>query len=600
MLTIADAFTGAAALGPCGRAALAQLLGGRRGAIDQASLGDIDDIRHRRSLNDKLVAAVAEGGVLDRIADRSLAVLAPGASLLVDAEIGAHEGSLRLLNLLARQHVHRWSTLLGLRVEDVRRWSQTDTGTTAEIVGLAFARGLAGLVASRQDAKAAGAALDVAVLLEHEQTASSQPLLDALTALAGEGAPDGVRGAATRLLTMVPGARSHADVLTRILGAAGDARDVEVFAERNLQLRHRATLEETAQRIGLSAERVRQLRRRAEGRVRAAAATAPGDSRALVGEVRRWLGTAVPTDVADGVARRLGAGSAHTRVGGLLLWLAGPYQPVPGRDGWLAVEPAQIVASTAAWLGEDGGVRPVQEVHDELAAEGVRPEHHDAWLAACGGVVVDDMVAYVAGALATVAERVLFAAGRGMAVSEIAPLLAPGRDEDVHATLIRDRRFVRVGADVFELSEWGGATEPSTTASEPTTPTTTPSTPATAPTSTDGRTWLRVSVDDDLMRGALPAPAGLADLLSALPRHRRTFTSRYGPVTIIDETPALGSLRHTALACGAQPGDDLWLGFDAAGDVSVRRRDADERSDDTATPTLTEIAPHLLTAQGTR
>jgi len=590
VLTIADAFTGTAALGPSGRAALALLLGGRRGAIEQVPLGDVGDRRHRRRLRDTLVEAAADDVVLDRMADSTLAHLAPGTSLLADGEVGAHQCHPRLFNLLARRQAHRWSTLLGLRVGEVRQWPGAHPRTTAEIVGLAFERSLVGLAAVAQnDATPTGTAVDLAILLDHEQNAPRQPLLDALAALSGEGQPDQVRQAATRLLRTVPHEGSHPQALADILNAAGDPRDVEVFTERALRLRQRPTIEEAAKRVGLSPERMRQIRLRAEGRVRSAAAAAPDDTRALVGAVRGWLGRVVPVEVADDVARRLGAGSAHTQIGGLLLWLAGPYQAVPGRDAWLALEPAEMLTRTAKWLAEDGGVRPAQEIYDELAAEGVRPEHRDAWVAACGGVAVDDMVVHTAGGVAAVAERALFATGRGMTAAEIATVVTgPDRVRELHAVLDRDRRFVRVSADVYELAEWGGAAEP---APGPTTPT-----------SIDGRWWLRVPVDDDVLRGALPVPEGLPQLVSQLPRHRRTFTSRYGPVTIIDEAPSpgLGSMRHIALACGAQPGDDLWLGFDPAGDVSVRRRDADEVHHDAGELALPDTPPLSLTAQGAR
>ncbi len=593
VLTVADAFTGTAALGPAGRSALALLLGGRRGAIEQAPLGDIGDRRHRHRLRDALVRAAHDDGVLQRMADATLAHLAPGTSLLADDHIGAHECNSRLFNLLERQQVRRWSTLLGLRVGDVRSWPQAHALTAAEIVGLAFERGLLGLAGAHHDATALAAAVDLAILLDHEQGAPRQPLLDALAALSGEDQPGEVRRAATRLLRSVPNAGGHPHVLADILGVAGDPRDVEVFAECTLRLQHRLTLEDAAKRVGLSPERVRQLRLRAEGRVRAAAAAAPDDTRALVGAVRGWLGSLVPLEVAEDLARRLGAGSAHTRIGGLLLWLAGPYQPVAGRDGWLALEPAEMLARTMEWLAEDGGVRPAQEIRDELAAEGVRSEHPDAWVAACGGVAVDGMVVHTAGGLATVAERALFATGRGMTAAGIAALVAgPDQAGELQVVLNRDRRFVRISADVYELAEWGGAAEPESPAPVV----------ATTPTSIDGRWWLRVPVDDDVLRGATTVPEGLAHLVSQLARHRRTFASRYGPVTIIDEAPSpgLGSLRHVALACGAQPGDDLWLGFDPAGDVSVRRRDADERRHETDEHLLPGTAPLSLTAQGAR
>jgi hypothetical protein len=593
VLTLADAFTGTAALGPAGRARLALVLGGRRAAIEQTSLGDILDRRHRRRLRDAVVAAADEDGVLQGVADARLADLAPGAALVPDGQIGAHECHLRLFNLLADQQVRRWSTLLGLRVGDVRAWAQADDHATAEVIGLAFDRSLAGLASASHDAARAGAAVDLAVLLDHEQHAPSQPLLDALAELSGDGHPDNVRRAAARLVRTVRHTSGHQEALSGILAAAGDPRDLEIFELRTLRLRRRPTLEEVARRVGLSAERVRQIRVRAEGRVRAAALAAPEDTRALIAAIRGWLGTVVPVEVADDLARRLGAGSAHTRIGGLLLWLAGPYQPVPGRDGWLAHDPAVMVARTAEWLAEDGGVRPAQEVRDELAVEGVRAEHHDAWVAACGGVAVDDMVVHGAGGVATVAERTLFATGRGLTPDEIAALVVgPDRADDLRVVLERDRRFVRVSADVYELAEWRSAAAPASPAS--------PGATTAAGPSLDGRWWLRVPVDAGVLGGNLPLSDELLGVASVRPDHRRTFTSRYGPVTIIDEgpSPGLGPLRHVALACGAQPGDELWLGFGPAGDVSIRRRDADHPRQIADERAVTDTQPDSLTAQG--
>ena len=554
MLTFADAFTGAAALGPPGRARVALVLGWRRAAIERAPLGDIHDRRHRRRLRDAVVGAADDGGVLERMADASLADLAPCTSLLADDEIGAHECHARLFNLLAGQRVTRWSALLGLRLRDVRAWPQASDRSTAEIVGLAFERSLVGLASAHHDTARAGAAVDLAILLDYEQHAPSQPLLDALAALSGEGHPDQVRRAATRLVRTARQAGHHGEVWTDILAAAGDPRDVEVFELRTLRLARRPTIDDVAKRVGLSGERVRQIRLRAEGRVRAAASAAPQDTRALVGAVRGWLGSVVPVDVADDLARRLGVGSAQTRIGGLLLWLAGPYLPVPGRDGWLALDPAGAVARTTEWLAEDGGVRPAQEIRDELAVEGVRPEHHDAWMAACGGVAVDDMVVHVSGGLATVAERTLFATGRGLTPAEIAALVAgPDRVGDLRVVLERDRRFARVSADVYELAEWGRAAAPAPAPHGATAP---------AGTCIDGRWWLRVPVDADVLRGGNPArlgrvarrrigharsPANVRKLLRARDDHRRGTATRAGSAAP-RRARVRGATRRRALA----------------------------------------------------
>jgi hypothetical protein len=203
------------------------------------------------------------------------------------------------------------------------------------------------------------------------------------------------------------------------------------------------------------------------------------------------------------------------------------------------------------------------------------------------------MVVSTRGGPAAVAERVLFAAGRGMGAGEIAQLLATeNRTSELTRVLRRDRRFVRVAVDVYELAEWGGS--PICDAPDPAEA----STPGAAP--LDGRWWLRVPVDADVLRGALaPVPAGLVDAVSHRSSHRRTFTSRYGPVAVVHvgSVPACGPLRHVALACGARSGDELWLGFDPAGDVSVRLvgSDAQRPADDGS---FADPRPICLVAQG--
>ena len=595
MLTVTDAFTGTAALGPEGRGALGQILACGPRRIERAPLGGLHDRSRRHQLRQVLVGAVADDGALLRLADATLADLAPGMSLLPDAQLGPHLCDARLLNLLVRQGVSRWSMLVGLRVGELRAWPGASTRAVAEIVGLAFERSLVGLASTQQEAGLA-AAVDLAILLDHEQAGSRQPLLDALAGLSGEGQPEVVRRAAVRLLRTVPVA-GHAEVLSDILAAAGGPRDLDVFVERTLTLRNRPTIDELAGRLGVSAERVRQIRARAEERVRASTAAAPEHVCALIGAVRGWLGRVVTVDVPDDMVRRLGAGSIHTRTGGLLLWLAGPYLPVPGRDGWLALDPVQSVARLTGWLSEDGGVRPAQEVRGELAADGVRAEHHDAWMAAGGAVMVEDMVVYAAGGLATVAERVLFAAGRGMTAGEIAGLAAAeDRVGELRGVLRRDKRFARAAADVYELAEWGPSARPETPA--PIEVTTTP-----ASTSTDEPWWLRVPVEADVLRGACrPVPVGLVDAMPLVAHDRRTFTSRYGPVTVLDDgaEPALGPLRHVALACGAQAGDELWLGFDLTGEVTVRLLRGDERSPASDGRSLADPRLVSVTARGAR
>jgi hypothetical protein len=92
------------------------------------------------------------------------------------------------------------------------------------------------------------------------------------------------------------------------------------------------------------------------------------------------------------------------------------------------------------------------------------------------------------------------------------------------------------------------------------------------------RVWLTATVDHDLMRGSESSvPDGIVRGLGIGWRQRRTFSSRYGPVTLANDgtEPSRGPLRPIAMATGAGPGDVLVLGFAPDGDVVVEVRAAE-------------------------
>ena len=85
-------------------------------------------------------------------------------------------------------------------------------------------------------------------------------LLDALEELSGAANPEIVRAAALRLLRVTSHDADHATALRDILAAAGDPRDIDVFVGRTLELGSRPTIDELAERFGVCAERIRQIR----------------------------------------------------------------------------------------------------------------------------------------------------------------------------------------------------------------------------------------------------------------------------------------------------------------------------------------------------
>ncbi|MGH9069111.1 MAG: hypothetical protein ACRD0J_16735, partial [Acidimicrobiales bacterium] len=97
--------------------------------------------------------------------------------------------------------------------------------------------------------------------------------------------------------------------------------------------------------------------------------------------------------------------------------------------------------------------------------------------------------------------------------------------------------------------------------------------PAPVPTAHAGeRVWLWVRVDREVLRGAdAGIPEATAELVGLATDKRRTFSSRYGPVTLAHDrgSASRGSVRAVALAAGAGEGDTLLLGFSTGGDVAV-------------------------------
>ena len=76
------------------------------------------------------------------------------------------------------------------------------------------------------------------------------------------------------------------------------------------------------------------------------------------------------------------------------------------------------------------------------------------------------------------------------------------------------------------------------------------------------RLWLWVRVDGDVLRGSeASVPVALAEGLGLAPLTRRTFSSRWGPVTLSYDTlqATRGPVRAVALATGAKVDDTLLL-----------------------------------------
>ncbi len=274
---------------------------------------------------------------------------------------------------------------------------------------------------------------ELEVLLRHERASQKPRVLEALLEHRSAGGPDAVRVAADRLL------REHArwaldlaKPAALLVEAAGRERDQRLFISWSLHPDGR-TFDDLAKQEGMCRQNVNGLVRRAESRVRAALETSPAPLPWVVATLRCRLGTAATEDQVAVELARLAAGKPP--VGELITWLAGPYSPVPGRPGWVATEPKQLVARTAACLAADGGVRRLLDVETELADLGVHADRLRPWLRAGGATVVHDVVVSMSGSLADVIERVLDAHGQERTAEEIAVDLGSGNRVEAPAAL---------------------------------------------------------------------------------------------------------------------------------------------------------------------
>lgn len=433
---------------------------------------------------------------------------------------------------------------------------------------------------------------DLGVLLAHEQASGRRPLLEALLDHRSGDGPDPVRSAAARILEQcAPWRLDLSEGAATLLGAAGRDPSPEVFSTW-VASRGRRTFQSIAEETGLSHQWVGRIVGRGGPKVRRALVDAPAPWPWVVSTLRARLGPITTEgDLADALGR-LGVDPASTEaaLGG---WLAGPYGDVPGHPGWLAIEAALLPAKTGRCLSADGGVRRLVDVEAEMAdlAElgQVAGDRLEAWLRECGAVVIHDLVVSTAGPMAGVVERVLDAHGTARSPEEIAAeVTAGGRAvtaEDLAPTL-RSQRFKANPTGHVRLAAWGVEKAKEKTKTPPAKPkkasrrtvsgsgTGAHQAPAQEQAGGD-RLWLWVRVDADVLHGSeAPVPAALAEGLGLDHLARRTFSSRWGPITLTYEghQPTRGSVRAVAMAAGAGAGDTLLLGFSAAGQVEVEVR----------------------------
>jgi hypothetical protein len=431
-------------------------------------------------------------------------------------------------------------------------------------------------------------------------------LLEALLELrSGEG-PASVQGAADRLLRAnAPWALDMGRLASGLIASAGDERDQRLLVNWTLSPAGR-TFADLGREEDLPRRHVNKLVRQAEARVRQALPASPAPLPWLVSTLRSRLGAIAPAEQVEAELDRFGARKPPAPE--LLGWLAGPYSPVPDRPGWVAAQPHDVAARTAACLAEDGGVRRLVDMEAELADLGIATRYLVPWLRACGAAVVHDVAVPVNGPLADVVERLLDAYGTARTSEEIAADLAGcGRAVEPAAlakVVGNRRRFARSTAGGVRLAVWGQDEHPPVEkvprpplaklpAKAPA-----PTKPASGQPGGQDRLWLWVRVDAEVLRGSEAAvPVALVEGLGLAPFGHRTFSGRWGPVTLAHEPPqpTRGAVRAVALAAGARPDDTLLLGFGVRGDLEVEvRRGASQAGPPEVTAAAAVVFPEIV------
>ncbi len=697
-LRFAEAFTGGDALGDEGRELLMAKLEsrgdeGHHDPLSRAELGDVTEPKRRQELRGFFESALGLGWDRRSLNQSALGDLFPPARLVPDGCLGPRSLDQRVRARLGRAGYPRWSDLLGITVAQLVKVPDLGPAGSVAVLGACIERSLMGLAPGAEDNDGS----DLAGLLWRERRSPEQPVLEALLEsavsaatsppLASPGARaesldghDQIAHAARQILAgAAPWALMPGAALGQLMSGITDDLDRAIFVRTELAREGAPSLVELAAELDITSSRVAQRRERAAAQLREELAAAPAPLGWLVQRVGRSLGRVATRRTAEDELARHGLGPvapdgvasepaalggttsepaaldgasseaaaldrASSEAAALVLWLAGPFEPVARCPGWIGVRPNEVVARTKELLSEDGGVVSLAAISGALRALGVNDGAVTPWLEACGGVVVDDDVAVsLSGPLVDVLERLIDAHGRALRADECHELLGrAGRrvaQGEVERAL-RGRRFRRGANDAHELSSWptGPVTKVAKRASErsekagsyrqparglvarvpasqaeltsraqlvapradfgeqlglPGMVVLSPERPgaglshletvvAEAQGIAPGRAWLAVTVDSDLMRGAdSSVPEDLVRALDIGFQHRRTFSSRFGPVMLANDgpEPSRGPLRPVAMGVGARLGDVLLLGFALEGDVVVELQPAPSQGD---------------------
>lgn len=238
-----------------------------------------------------------------------------------------------------------------------------------------------------------------------------------------------------------------------------DERQRTIYVTRSIPTRG-PTLQQLADDLNLTRERVRQIQKKAESRVSAKVAEAKfAPLRWMAHTLRTQLGDSIPV-TSDIYASALDSALAdcppdrQTLLSGFLLRLAGYSE----RSGWMVHRDAEVIgADMLRAEANEYGLIQVSRLGEVLEAAGVAPADHAAMLERIGGFRrFGDWIAIWSGSVVDKVVRILAIRGSPTSPDELAAIIGEGHSiRSLRNRLSDDPRLARVAKNQWALRIWG-------------------------------------------------------------------------------------------------------------------------------------------------
>jgi hypothetical protein len=255
-----------------------------------------------------------------------------------------------------------------------------------------------------------------------------------------------------------PDAATVEELFDQLL-ASLDERQRAIFVARSIPTRG-PTLQDLADDLDLTRERIRQLQKKAESRVYAKVAEEKfAPLRWMAHTLRTQLGDSIPmtSDVYASALEVVLAGCTTDRqplLAQFLLHLAGYSE----RSGWMIHKDATMVSADLLHAdANEHGLIEVSRAAELLEAAGVAPADHAAMLERIGGFRrFGDWIAVWSGSVVDKVVRLLAIRGTPTSPDELATIIGEGHSiRSLRNRLSDDPRLARVAKNEWGLRIWG-------------------------------------------------------------------------------------------------------------------------------------------------